>query len=113
MSPMDSNALTPQHWQTSKKLYSSAHCADTGCLLDDLTTVMTNRDGWWKRIKGIPVVGTSWWWWWWWFMLRIKKTKAKWLQERTEKSSYVDNSSGQKRSCVVSPFWERMNSLTL
>ena len=38
------------------KTYINQLCADTGCSLEDLSSVMADRGGWQKRIKGIYAV---------------------------------------------------------
>ena len=47
------------------KTYMHLLSEDTGCHLEHSVRVMSDRDGLWKRIKRIPVVGTCWWWWCW------------------------------------------------
>ena len=53
------------HGHTRTKIHQL--CLNTGCHLENLPRVMTKKDGWQERIKGICTVDTSWWWWWWWW----------------------------------------------
>ena len=59
---------TPTHWLASiswpGKIHIHQVCVDTGCRLDDSPRVMTNKDWWKERVKGIHAVGTSWWSYW-------------------------------------------------
>ena len=50
-----------QHMDTS--VLANQFFADIKCLLDNLSSVMANSDGWWESIKRIHAIRTPWWWW--------------------------------------------------
>ena len=53
---MDPNTWTCQFWLTSKNLFTSALCVDTGCNLEDLLVAMNDRDKRRERIREICAV---------------------------------------------------------
>ena len=58
-SQMDSYTWTHQCWPTSKDLHSYALCGHWMLLRGQ--GMITNIDRWWKRVKGIHVIGMPWW----------------------------------------------------
>ena len=44
---------------------------DTGCRLEDLPSVMNNRDGWQEWVKKLIAVSITWKWWWGWLYIHI------------------------------------------
>ena len=46
----------PTHGHTIHKL-----CVDTRCLLEDLQSVIGDKDGWWERFNGNRAVSMIWW----------------------------------------------------
>ena len=58
-------------------------CADTGCIPEDPSESMDDREGWRERVKEIRADSTTWWWWWWW--------SEKYLKEGTNRMYRIFN----------------------
>ena len=55
------------------RTYIHQLCADTGCIPEDLSEVIDDREGRRERIRDIRADGATWWWWWWFIELFLRK----------------------------------------
>ena len=55
---------TPSHGRAKvgwpARTYIRQHCADTGCIPEDLPEAMDDRERWWERVRDIQADGATW-----------------------------------------------------
>ena len=67
----DVHLWTPSHGRAKAgrpaQTYIQQLCDNTGCIPEDLTEAMDDREVWKKRVRNICADSATWWWWWWWW----------------------------------------------